>query len=154
MQRPGLLALADPGARLGQLDPLDGAGQRGGELVRAHPHQVFALGQQPGMAGVVAEVGGNQVAVHVGRLGFWNFGARGCHHRRRLRSLAAAEQVVEHHERQERHQYQDDCHHSPSFGRTVRQGPAVLIVTLKKGTRVARGALTEPDCDNAFRLFC
>ena len=50
------LALANPLAALRQRDPLQRAGQLGGEIIHADAHQAGAFADRPGVAGMVAQV--------------------------------------------------------------------------------------------------
>ena len=114
IKRPSLLPLAHPVARLGQLDLRQRTGERRGKFVHAHPHQVLAFRQQPGMAGVVAQVVRDQESFDVDRLGLGRDGARSLSHHQ-LFSLPSAQDVVEHDEGEECRQYQDDCHGAPPW---------------------------------------
>ena len=91
------LALANPLAALRQRDALDLAGQLGGEIIHADPHQVGALAQRPGVTGVIAQVLRHLEAADQGGLQARCSGVMLCwgNLQHRLHGVAGAEMINE-----------------------------------------------------------
>ena len=76
---------------------LDLAGQLGGEIIHADPHQVGALAQCPGVTGVIAQILRNREAADQGGLQAWRSGVMLCleHLQRGLYNRVAGAEIID-----------------------------------------------------------